>query len=293
MASSEESAELPLGTYIFERIRSLGIEHIFGVPGDFNLNLLDHLSSSNMQWVGTCNELNAAYAADGYARIRGLPGVLVTTYGVGELSAINGIAGAYAEHVPIIHIVGMTSRLQQKAHMMIHHTLGQQWDSADHSSFMDMSKPVRTDAVFLNNDETFAKDVDRVIESCFSTRRPVYIYVPMDTPDILIPSGRLKTPLDIEIRNEGSRQEEEQVVERIVSLLKDAKSPTVLVDVLARRYGLDEQVKELLKITNLPVSLLHCLLRHHRHLSLLERPQHKILTVTAGIYHTSFKSSSR
>src|ERR1700733_8182105 len=118
MASSEGPSEVPLGKYIFERIRSLGIEHIFGVPGDFNLNLLDHLSSSNVQWVGTCNELNAAYAADGYARIRDLPGVLITTYGVGELSAINGIAGAYAEHVPIIHIVGMTSRLQQKARMM-------------------------------------------------------------------------------------------------------------------------------------------------------------------------------
>ena len=264
MASSEGSSDIPLGTYIFERIRSLGIRHIFGVPGDFNLNLLDHLSSSNLEWIGTCNELNAAYAADGYARIRGLPGVLITTYGVGELSAINGIAGAYAEHVPIIHIVGMTSRLQQRARMMIHHTLGQQWDSADHSSFMDMSKPVRTDSVFLDSDETFAEGVDRVIASCFRTRRPVYIYVPMDTPDILIPSHRLKTPLDIEIANEGKRKEEEEekIINRIMSLLKDAKSPTVLVDVLARRYGLDDDVTELLKITGLPVSYLQCLVRH-------------------------------
>ena len=254
MASLEGPSEVPLGKYIFERIRNLGIEHIFGVPGDFNLNLLDHLSSSNLQWVGTCNELNAAYAADGYARIRGLPGVLITTYGVGELSAINGIAGAYAEHVPIIHIVGMTSRLQQKAHMMIHHTLGQQWDSADHSSFMDMSKPVRTHSVFLDNDDVFATDVDRVIQSCFKTRRPVYIYVPMDTPDILISSRHLNTPLDIEIRNNGRQEEEGKVVGRILSLLKHAKNPTVLVDVLARRYGLDEEVTQLLKITNLPVS---------------------------------------
>jgi pyruvate decarboxylase len=254
MASSEVPSEVPLGKYIFERIQSVGIGHIFGVPGDFNLNLLDHLSSSNMQWVGTCNELNAAYAADGYARIRGLPGVLITTYGVGELSAINGIAGAYAEHVPIIHIVGMTSRLQQKARMMIHHTLGQQWDSADHSSFMDMSKPVRTDCVFLNNGDTFATDVDRAIQSCFKTRRPVYIYVPMDTPDILISSQCLNTSLDIEIRNDGRQEEEGKIVDRILSLLRDAKTPTLLVDVLARRYGLDEEITQLLNIANLPVS---------------------------------------
>jgi pyruvate decarboxylase len=257
MASSEGPSEIPLGNYIFRRIRSLGIEHVFGVPGDFNLNLLDHLSSSNLQWVGACNELNAAYAADGYARIRGLPGVLITTYGVGELSAINGIAGAYAEHVPIIHIVGMTSRLQQGARLLIHHTLGQQWDSADHSSYMDMSKPVRTDSVFLNHDDTFATDVDRVIQSCFKTRRPVYIYVPMDTPDILISSQRLNTPLDIEIRNDGRQEEEARIVDRILSFLRDAKNPTLLVDVLARRYGLDEEVTQLLKVTNLPVSSPH------------------------------------
>jgi pyruvate decarboxylase len=67
-----------------------------------------------LRWLGACNELNAAYAADGYARIRGIPGVLVTTYGVGELSAINGVAGAYAEHAGMIHVVGMTSRICKK-----------------------------------------------------------------------------------------------------------------------------------------------------------------------------------
>jgi pyruvate decarboxylase len=72
---------------------------------------LDELSKiTDLHWLGTCNELNAAYAADGYARIKGTPGVLVTTYAVGELSAMNGVAGAYAEHAGIIHIVGMTSR---------------------------------------------------------------------------------------------------------------------------------------------------------------------------------------
>ena len=58
-----------------------------------------------MRWIGCCNELNAAYAADGYARIKGF-GAVCTTYGVGELSAINGIAGAYAEHLPLFHLVG-------------------------------------------------------------------------------------------------------------------------------------------------------------------------------------------
>lgn len=75
------------------------------------VTLLDELFElEDLTWHGMCNELNAAYAADGYSRIRGLPGVLVTTYAVGELSALNGVAGAYAEHAGFIHIVGMPSR---------------------------------------------------------------------------------------------------------------------------------------------------------------------------------------
>jgi len=68
--------------------------------------------------VGTCNELNAAYAADGYARIKGVPTALVTTYAVGELSAMNGVAGAYAEQACMIHIVGMPSRAGKKINHM-------------------------------------------------------------------------------------------------------------------------------------------------------------------------------
>jgi hypothetical protein len=66
-----------------------------------------------LTWLGACNELNAAYAADGYARIKGVPGVVITTYAVGELSAMNGIAGAYAEHAGMIHIVGMPARASE------------------------------------------------------------------------------------------------------------------------------------------------------------------------------------
>ncbi|RVX74083.1 hypothetical protein B0A52_01915 [Exophiala mesophila] len=111
-----ESHRIPLGGYIFQRIRSLGIKSIFGCPGDYNLNLLDHLYPvEGLKWIGTCNELNAAYAADGYARTRGLPGVLVTTYGVGELSAINGIGGARSERLQQPLDLGIRSPAGEKA----------------------------------------------------------------------------------------------------------------------------------------------------------------------------------
>jgi indolepyruvate decarboxylase len=93
---SSARTEWSVGDYLLARLKDLGVDHLFGVPGDFNLGFLNRVLESELHYVGTCNELNAAYAADGYARIRRV-GAFVTTYAVGELSAINGVAGAFAE----------------------------------------------------------------------------------------------------------------------------------------------------------------------------------------------------
>jgi len=97
MATDIRTAELrepvDVATYLFTRLKQLGIDSVHGVPGDFNLVALDYLPECGLKWVGNCNELNAGYAADGYARIKGISAV-VTTFGVGELSIPNAIAGA-------------------------------------------------------------------------------------------------------------------------------------------------------------------------------------------------------
>ncbi len=85
-------------------------EGMDGIP----VTLLDEIYNvPGLKWLGCCNELNGAYAADGYTRIKGSPAVLITTYAVGELSAMNGVAGAYAEHAGMIHIVGMPDRTSE------------------------------------------------------------------------------------------------------------------------------------------------------------------------------------
>lgn len=110
--------------YLLDRLAGCGISHLFGVPGDYNLQFLDNvISHAAVKWVGCANELNAAYAADGYARCKGA-GAILTTFGVGELSALNGIAGSFAEYVPVLHIVGAPCRSAQQKGECLHHTLG-------------------------------------------------------------------------------------------------------------------------------------------------------------------------
>ena len=93
-----------IADYLFDRVAEAGATEVFGVPGDYNLSFLDNIiDSDKLRWVGNTNELNAGYAADGYARERGFA-AMVTTFGVGELSAINATAGSFAEYAPVLHL---------------------------------------------------------------------------------------------------------------------------------------------------------------------------------------------
>ncbi|KAG9248442.1 pyruvate decarboxylase [Calycina marina] len=240
------SSKISMGEYLWRRIASLGIEHAFGVPGDFNLTLLDEIYKvPELSWLGTCNELNGAYAADGYARIAGRPAALLTTYGVGELSAMNGVAGAYAEQAGMIHLVGMTSRPQQTMKALIHHTME---PGMDHSIYIGMSEPVRKTHTFLWDDAIMAEEIDRVIIAGVKSRLPVFIYIPMDVVQVQLDASRLETPLDTTIEND--RAVENKVVQSILEAIKSAKNPVVLADVLTTRHGGRELARELVEITN-------------------------------------------
>ena len=84
---SKNPGEITVGQYLIRRLRELGIDHVFGVPGDYSFSLFEHIVAhdSGLKYIGTCNELNAANAADAYAKVRKVPGVVAVTYGVGEI----------------------------------------------------------------------------------------------------------------------------------------------------------------------------------------------------------------
>ncbi len=89
-----------IGTAVLDRLHTLGVRHIFGIPGDYVLSLYKLLESSPIQHIGTTREDCAGFAADAYARINGI-GALCVTYCVGGLNTVNAIACAYAERSPV------------------------------------------------------------------------------------------------------------------------------------------------------------------------------------------------
>ncbi|KAK1145366.1 hypothetical protein N8T08_004241 [Aspergillus melleus] len=232
--------------YLLTRLRQLGIQSIFGVPGDYNLRLLDFVTPSGLHWVGTCNELNAAYAADGYARINGLS-ALITTFGVGELSAINGIAGAYAEKAAVIHIVGTPARALQDSRSLMHHTFA----DGEYRRFGKMAEHVTVTQTNLVDERTVPEQVDWALKQAVLHSRPVYIEVPDDMVNVLVSAERLGSELEVPGSLEVDEKEDallKQVQERIYQ----AQQPLILVDGECRPLGILSQVDELVKKTGWP-----------------------------------------
>jgi pyruvate decarboxylase len=211
--------------------------------------VLDHVYDvEGLEWFGNSNELNAAYAADGYARAKNGVGCLVTTHGVGELSALNAIAGSMTEEVKVIHVVGQTSLNMQKNRMMIHHSIG---FSPDHQVFNNASKNFRVAAAELQTAEGAAEEIDRVLRECFVKSGPVYIFVPIDLVDHYVPSKNLHTPLDLEPANDEKAVEEAS--KSILEAVSSSKNPALFVDCLVQRHQASAEARELVDKLGIPV----------------------------------------
>lgn len=188
--------------------------------------------------------MNAAYAADGYARVRNGISALVTTFGVGELSAINGVAGAYSEHVGVVHIVGTPSTFDQKSGTLLHHTLG----NGDFSVFAKMSESVTTTQANLVDPATAGAEIDRVLQTCYVKARPVYLGIPTNMAYAELDAEPLKKDLDLSpAKNE--EEIETYLVKEIVDLIHAAKRPIILVDACAIRHRVLKELGELIEKT--------------------------------------------
>lgn len=232
-----------VGDYLLDRLAELGVTHLFGVPGDFNLEFLDHVvAHQRIRWVGGANELNAGYAADGYGRLSGMA-ALLTTFGVGELSAANAIAGSYAEHVPVVHIVGAPSKDAQAARRVVHHSLG----DGDFGHFLRMAREITCAQADLAP-ATATREIDRVLSEVREQKRPGYLLLstdvarfPVDPPTAPLPvSSGGTSPRALDLFIEAARK-----------LIADHRV-TVLADLLVHRLDAVDELELLLAADTVP-----------------------------------------
>ena len=247
--SGSVNRQMAIGDFLLRRLEEAGVRHLFGVPGDYNLELLQQLQDNGvLKWIGTCSELNASYAADGYARLKGL-GALLVTNGVGALSAINGIGGSYSEHVPVICIAGSIPLRSIDRGLGMHHTMA----DGSFNQFLDAYAHV-TAAHTRLTPRNAATEIDRLILTAWREKLPVYMELPSDIAylDIEVPAEPLV------LANAPSDPERlRSCVAAIAEQLSMAAAPTILVDADANRFGVASDLMALAEKTQAPLAVIN------------------------------------
>lgn len=237
-----------IADYLFDRVAEAGATEIFGVPGDYNLSFLDNvIESDKLRWVGNANELNAGYAADGYARERRFA-AMVTTFGVGELSTLNATAGSFAEYAPVLHIVGAPPTPAINEHRRVHHSLG----DGVFNHFIKMVEPVSVARAEITA-ENAASEIDRVIRMVIKKQRPGYLLL---SPDVAkLPIYQPTTQLNDAKEDITSQVALEDFKQELTAFIEN-KETTLIADLMVHRLNLQSQLKALIADTQIPYATL-------------------------------------
>lgn len=229
--------------YLIKKLEELGINDFFGVSDDYNLEVLYAIEANpNTKWIGCTNSLNAGYSADGYARQRGY-GAIVSSYGVGELSTINALAGSYAENVPVVNIVGVPATKQLELKALFHHNFQEPKSMA----FSDAYKTFLDTYTFLSRDNA-KLEIDRVIKSLVKDKKPVYVALPEDVAKMEV------VDRDVNYTWESDCDILKTVVSRINEKIKNSKKPVILGDVLVKRFDAKIEFKEFVEKSGIPTT---------------------------------------
>jgi TPP-dependent 2-oxoacid decarboxylase len=236
-----------LSHFLFSYLRDIGVRHCFGLPGDYILPLFKALEETpGIEAVVATHEPCAAFSADAYGRFAGL-GVLLVTYGVGGFNAMNGVAGAYAESSPLLVISGgprrdATDSATYLAPAMHHYVKHQ-------TSQLEAYRHVTDLALRMEAPEMAAATIRRAAAHAKRLKLPVYLEIPTDLMQADIP---------VFSQENLAEQEDDTAVEGAVSLFLDriyaARNPVLLVGEEVGRYGLQPQVRQIMKARNIPVA---------------------------------------
>ena len=237
------SAWPKVGHYLLDQLAANGIGHVFGVPGDYVLRFYDALSRSPLVHIGTTREDTAAFAADGYARCRGL-GALAVTYGVGALNTVNAVAGAYAESSPVVVISGAPGVEEQRKDQLLHHRFG------PFGRQREIFERITCASAVLDDPFTALRQIDRVVAAALHHSRPVYIELPRDQVDAI----GYPYPTDPGPAQQSDPSSLAEALAETLDWLQRADTPAVLAGVEIHRRRLQDHLASFLRRTGLPVA---------------------------------------
>jgi indolepyruvate decarboxylase len=232
---------MTIGDYLIQRLAAHGVGHVFGIPGDYVLGFYDQLLKSELKIVTTCDEQGAGFAADAYARVRGM-GAVCITYCVGGLKVVNPIAGAYAEKSPVVVISGAPGMNERDKNPLLHHKV-REFDTQKR-----VFDEITVASAVLDDPDTALAEIDRVLHAAVRFKRPVYIEIPRD----LAAAPGLPHHRTREVHEASEPPALEEAVAEAVAMLNAARQPVILADVEVHRFGLQAEALALIERANVP-----------------------------------------
>src|SRR5688572_27757075 len=234
---------LSIGEYLIQRLHDHGVRHVFGIPGDYVLGFYDQLVKSKLKVVTTCDEQGAGFAADAYARMRGL-GAVCITYCVGGLKVANTTAEAFAEKSPVVVISGAPGMKEREKNPLLHHRV-REFDTQK-----KVFEHLTVASTVLSDPQTAFQEIDRVLHEALRFKRPVYIELPRD----LVNATGIPNHKPVEFLEASDPRALRTAVEEAVEMINRAKKPVLLADVEVHRFGLQQSLLNLSQKTNIPIA---------------------------------------
>ncbi|MDB6018505.1 MAG: indole-3-pyruvate decarboxylase [Pedosphaera sp.] len=233
-----------IGEYLIAQLHAHGVSHVFGIPGDYVLGFYDQLSKSKLvRVVNTCDEQGAGFAADAYARIRGL-GAVCITYCVGGLKVANTTAEAYAEKSPVVVISGAPGMKEREKNPLLHHKV-KEFDTQK-----KVFEQLTVASTVLSDPQTAFQEIDRVLHAALRYKRPVYIELPRDL--VFAPGIPYHRPQEIHEQSDAATLR--AALAEAETMINRARQPVILADVEVHRFALQDTLLRLVRKTNIPVA---------------------------------------
>jgi len=232
-----------VGEYLIDRLYAHGVRHVFGIPGDYVLGFYDLLSKSKLRLINTCDEQGAGFAADAYARVRGL-GAVCITYCVGGLKVANTTAEAFAEKSPVVVISGAPGMKERRKDPLLHHKV-REFDTQK-----KVFEQLTIASTLLGDPQTAFQEIDRVLHVALRYKRPVYIELPRD----VVSRPGIPHHKASEIHERSNPRTLQAALAEAEETINAARKPVILADVEVHRFGLQKLLLQLVQKTGIPVA---------------------------------------
>jgi len=231
-----------IGEYLLKSLESYEVNHIFGIPGDYVAQFFGLIEQSPIQCIGTTREETAGYAADAYARVKGI-GVACVTYGVGGLSMVNAVTGAYAEKSPLLVISGSPGINERGKDAFLHHK------GRDFYTQQNIYEEITVASTLLDEPVTAFSEIDRVLDAVYRHKRPGYIELPRDMVN-------QRGSVSYRPSTGESASEPETLnaaLAAAIDFINQSQNPIILAGAELQRFGYQDKLIRLAEAKQIPV----------------------------------------